>query len=35
MVNVNTGRIWQQSDLVMLVNLANLMGLILYSKDEK
>lgn len=35
MVAVDTGRIWQQSDLVMLVNLANVMGLILYAKDKK
>lgn len=35
MVATNTGRIWQENDLVLLVNLANLIGLVLYSKNEE
>ncbi len=35
MVATDTGRIWQQNDLVILVNLANIIGLVLYSKKKK
>ncbi len=34
MVATDTGRIWQQNDLVILTNLTNLIGLALYAKNE-
>ena len=34
MTAVDTGRIWQQQDLVVLINFSNLLGLLLYIKDK-
>ena len=33
MTAVNTGRIWQQQDLVILINFANILGLLFYIKE--
>ena len=35
MVATNTGRIWQQSDLVTLINFSNILALVLYAKKKK
>ena len=35
MVAVDTGRIWQQSDLVTLIHLANVLGLLFYINEDK
>jgi len=35
MTAVDTGRIWQQNDLVVLINFANLLGLLLYIQELK
>ncbi len=35
MVAVDTGRIWQQTDLVTLVHLANVLGLLFYINEDK
>ena len=35
MVATNTGRIWQENDLVLLNNMANYIGLMLYSKNKE
>ena len=35
MVATNTGRLWQQNDLVLLSTLSNLIALVLYTKNKE